>query len=259
MDNEITMANGITYTTKPGFTACHECVNPWPHRYENGDCWVCVNIDVGDTYHALSTGAAFDPAFPNGFPSNSAVAHEMGSEFYFTGQACKKGPHPKKLLLIGPKKCIGCPRVDARRKEKTYYTPEFDCTECGLREPRSVKTNTCMHCRETKATEARKQTVRSVARHAGEKHYTPDTPCPDCDTSERRVYDNKCVHCCSATDSRRSGTQAFIDGNPELIVTRDMARTLGFKVFRTGKPCSRGHTGFRYVTTNGCITCLRGR
>lgn len=100
---------------------------------------------------------------------------------------------------------------------------------------------------------------RSIARQAGRKHYTPDTYCPDCDTDERRVCDNKCVQCCSATDSRRSGTQAFIDANPELIVTRDMARTVGFKVFRTGKPCSRGHAGFRYVTTNGCITCLRGK
>lgn len=244
-------------SNNPNNPICPVC--KWPSdKYLDGSCWVCYNLKIGADYHALANGALPED-FPKGFPHSRGAASKAGSEFYFTGKACTKGKHPRKVLLISPKKCIGCPRVDARRKAETRYKPEFECDVCKTYAPRIVKTDVCTHCHKEKLAAAHTRTIRSVARHAGEKHYTPDTPCLDCDTSERRVYDNKCVHCCSATDSRRSGTQAFIDANPELIVTRDMARTVGFKVFRTGKPCSRGHAGFRYVTTNGCITCLRGK
>lgn len=256
--SNFTMSNGMTYPSKPGFKPCEECVHPWPPRYEDGSCWACTNLEVSEAYTALKDGEAFDPEYSKGFPSSSAIAYELGFEYYYTGQACKKGPHAKKLPLVGPKRCIACPRVAARNEAKTQYNPEIDCAVCGNKAPRLVKTDACMFCRENPSSTPRPKTPRSTARHAGHKHYEADTPCPDCDTFERRVYDNKCVHCCSATDSRKTGTQAFIDGNPDLIVDRDTATSLGFKVFRTGEPCLRGHKGYRYVTTNGCITCLRG-
>jgi hypothetical protein len=46
---------------------------------------------------------------------------------------------------------------------------------------------------------------------------------------------------------------------PDIVISREMAKGMGFKVFRTGKACKRGHVAFRYVSTGGCIECHKGR
>jgi hypothetical protein len=46
---------------------------------------------------------------------------------------------------------------------------------------------------------------------------------------------------------------------PDTVISREMAKGLGFKVFRTGRACKRGHAAFRYVSTGGCIDCHKGR
>jgi hypothetical protein len=38
--------------------------------------------------------------------------------------------------------------------------------------------------------------------------------------------------------------------------TRHEARRLGLKIYK-GSPCPRGHAGLRYVSTRGCIECIR--
>lgn len=40
-------------------------------------------------------------------------------------------------------------------------------------------------------------------------------------------------------------------------MTRREAHALGLKRFFTGIPCRKGHLAERYVTTNGCVDCLR--
>lgn len=42
------------------------------------------------------------------------------------------------------------------------------------------------------------------------------------------------------------------------ILTRADAYRLGLKKFYTGHPCRNGHIAERYVSTKGCIECLRG-
>lgn len=45
---------------------------------------------------------------------------------------------------------------------------------------------------------------------------------------------------------------------PDTVVSKDEARDMGFKVYRTGEYCKRGHNGWRYVSTGNCIECIKG-
>lgn len=44
-----------------------------------------------------------------------------------------------------------------------------------------------------------------------------------------------------------------------MILTAEQAHTLGFTVYRTGKPCKYGHTGWRRLANTVCIECERNR
>jgi len=100
---------------------------------------------------------------------------------------------------------------------------------------------------------------RQAAIAAGQTWYIPDTPCKHCGTlAERNVHNGQCKGCITPTvDGRRSPDSIMMEAQPDMIVSRDQARKLGLKVFRTGEPCTRGHVGFRYVSTGSCINCLR--
>lgn len=43
------------------------------------------------------------------------------------------------------------------------------------------------------------------------------------------------------------------------LLHRETAKALGFTHYSTGKPCRRGHTSPRYVSTGNCMDCLRLR
>ena len=42
------------------------------------------------------------------------------------------------------------------------------------------------------------------------------------------------------------------------IIDRDKARALGLTRFFTGEPCKHGHVVERYVSSGGCVECVRG-
>jgi len=122
------------------------------------------------------------------------------------------------------------------------------------------KNNRCLFCEEDRL----KPSPRQAALMAGETWYMPDNDCPRCGTrAERRVADGRCRGCVpmgeSRTDNRRSETSVMMAAAPNMVLSRDDARKLGLKVYRTGEPCRRGHTGFRWVSTGHCIDCLKGR
>lgn len=52
---------------------------------------------------------------------------------------------------------------------------------------------------------------------------------------------------------------AIMAAAPDWVVSRGAARAMGSPVYRTGRPCRKGHTGYRYVSTGACVECLRGR
>lgn len=96
-----------------------------------------------------------------------------------------------------------------------------------------------------------KPTPRQIAQAAGETWYMPDNYCKRCNTqSLKRVNDGRCKGCTPPKVKEANPLPA------DTIMDRVTARSLGFKHYRTGAYCKRGHTGFRYVSTSQCCECL---
>ncbi len=117
----------------------------------------------------------------------------------------------------------------------------------------------CLGCIKDKA----KPTARQQAIMDGERWYTPDTICPRCDQiAQKRVDNGQCRGCTGNTgdtDRRETPDSAMMRNEPDMVISRQESIEYGFKVYRTGKPCKNNHTGWRYVSTNNCINCLRGK
>jgi len=69
---------------------------------------------------------------------------------------------------------------------------------------------------------------------------------------KRDLASGRCITC------RSTKKQNIEDLAPDAIISRDAAIMLGLKMYRTGKPCRRGHKSFRFVANNGCSACKRG-
>lgn len=74
------------------------------------------------------------------------------------------------------------------------------------------------------------------------------------------IVTKRCVACAEATrktvtDGRTTASRKFAKDNPEYIIDRESARSLGFTLYRTGLACRRGHAGWRYVSTGNCVEC----
>jgi hypothetical protein len=72
----------------------------------------------------------------------------------------------------------------------------------------------------------------------------------------REAGKKKCL-VCADTDGRNTPDAAMSRDFPDMILSREDARAMGFSRFRTGTPCKHGHSGWRYTSTGGCIPCLR--
>lgn len=113
---------------------------------------------------------------------------------------------------------------------------------------------------QTCAATPKKLSQRQVAMKAGDTKYTPVTPCTHCHTiAPRRVDNGKCDGCTSiAPDNRETADSVMMRECPDMVIDKVTARDMGFKVYRTGNECKKGHTAWRYVSTGTCIKCLRG-
>ena len=120
----------------------------------------------------------------------------------------------------------------------------------------------CMQC--TNRLKPREQAIVD-----SEPTYVSTSPCTQCNNITLRKTDNKeclvCEHVPSVPGNKAptSATKLTPDtimmrDAPDTIVSREDAEIYGFKVYRTGQPCRRGHTGWRYVSTGNCIDCLKG-
>jgi formamidopyrimidine-DNA glycosylase len=87
----------------------------------------------------------------------------------------------------------------------------------------------------------------------GQKWYRPKKPCPRCGLMVKKPTSNgKCPGC-----TLREETWIMIKNAPDMVISSDHARKLKLQVYRTGKPCRNGHTGFKMISTNDCIDCLK--
>lgn len=132
------------------------------------------------------------------------------------------------------------------------------CERAGHPGVRTVD-DRCWYCVQEHATRSARQ--RAIA--AGEDWYTPDEACRRCGTyARRRVRDGRCDHCDPVHEQAPDGRTMTDDQTdwmpPDTVLSRQDARTLGLRFFRTGKPCRRrGHTGWRYTSTGACVDCKR--
>ena len=77
-----------------------------------------------------------------------------------------------------------------------------------------------------------------------------------------RDLNNNCVECeyikkNKKLDGRATITTRMMFDYPDMILDYETAKTLDFKVYRTGEPCWQGHTDYRYVRNKTCVICSR--
>jgi len=197
-------------------------------------------------------------------PVNTKQAIEMGLELWVRSEPCPRSGHYGIRTLKGH--CYFCelerntksPRQIAMAASETWYTPTEPCPKCNTLSERRVNDGKCSGCHPN-IRKSGDRSPRQAAIAAGQTWYIPDTPCKHCGTlAERNIHNGQCKDCMTPTmDGRRSPDSIMMEAQPDMIISRDQARKLGLKVFRTGEPCTRGHVGFRYVSTGSCIKCLR--
>jgi hypothetical protein len=186
---------------------CKICATGEPIRYVKDDsCYGCAVRELKETLFNLRN----DPSgLDHKVPTSPAEAIEYGVDYWFTGKACPRGPHPEKKAVDSSK-----------------------CVTCSGENPRQA----------------------AISR--GDKTYTPLVACKRCLTkAEKRVDNGKCSGCMPTTKKTHEPSAELMSGCPDIVLTRAEAKNMGFKVFRTGVACLRGHKGFRYVSTGGCLEC----
>lgn len=146
-------------------------------------------------------------------------------------------------------------RDEARERGVELFISDNQCKKHGHIGLKNMS-GRCYYCE----TARNNVSPRQQAVKAGKKWYLPDTPCNRCNTIvERRVDNGQCKGCKSNgdKDGRVTAESQLMKEQPDLIMSRDDAKMMGFKVYRTGTECHKGHGGYRYVSTGNCIDCLK--
>lgn len=129
------------------------------------------------------------------------------------------------------------------------------CTEYGHVKLTNNKYRKCYFCE----TQRNKQ---EQAEHYGDEYHLTRSKCGGCGiVTLRNTADRSCVECGHMPRTRQgvlSETTLMMRNNPDMVISKEDADLLDIRVFRTGEPCSHGHTGWRYVSTGNCISCLKG-
>lgn len=58
-----------------------------------------------------------------------------------------------------------------------------------------------------------------------------------------------------AVDRRISASFELARSLPDMEISRQAAIVLGMSIYRTGRPCFKGHAGWRYVSSGACVAC----
>lgn len=129
------------------------------------------------------------------------------------------------------------------------------CSKCGGLHLCRIDNYKCVSCMVADMSPRRKAIIE------GKQWYIPDTPCLKCGLLvERHVATGACSNCINkGVDRRATPESELMRAEPNAIISKEQAKTMGLKIYRTGRPCTKGHTGWRYVSTNSCIDCLRSK
>lgn len=125
-----------------------------------------------------------------------------------------------------------------------HFFTHKSCEVCGALCKRTLN-GRCFFCTGT--------SPRQAAVSAGKIWYTPTEPCKKCgQIAEKRVNNGECKGCTSKLAPKLVPIRRQW---PDMIISHKDAAAAGMNTYRTGKPCARGHTGWRWVSTRGCLTC----
>lgn len=232
---------------------------------KNDRCVLCADMDARDFFGLITRQVTLVPTAPT--PTVRATSRnlkrhrvigEMGVIQYLEALPLLLGEGVFETVPIEFWPDVPTSPSAAAASHTEYYVRSEKCRDCGAIGLRHSDDGKCYFCEKAK----RVLSARQSAVAAGERWYLPDSDCVRCGTrSERRVSDGRCKGCSTADatpDARQTPDSLMMEANPEMIISKADAGAYGFKVFRTGKPCTKGHTGWRYVSTGGCIDCLRG-
>lgn len=207
---------------------------------ENDQCVVCFAKEAwSDTCMSLK------------YPTTGLHARAMGLSYFYTPEPCSKGAH-----LVT--KDISNPRINCWTCSTTKRSHSGEkCPDCDQRAAVRADTGECGGCHPS---------PRQLAIKAGDSKYLPDVPCPHCNTiALKRVDNGQCDQCIldarGGVDGRATRmdepSRVLMESAPDTVLDRPTARAMGLTIYRTGEECTNGHTGWRYVSTGGCITCKR--
>lgn len=196
-------------------------------------------------------------------PTTKNGAVNCGEPFYLREVTCRTHGHLGVTSLKGD--CYYCAerknklssRQKAVRDGLKWYLPEEPCKNCGQHAEKRVDNGQCRGCGGSASAAL---SPRQEAIKAGAKWYLPVDSCPKCGQhAEKRVDNGQCRGCASnpAGDRRTTPDSVMMNECLDLVISRADARSTGLGVYRTGEACPNGHTGYRYVSTGGCIDCLR--
>lgn len=240
------------------------------------DAWVnpepCPQGHVG--IRLLDGSCAVCAHGPRGRWSPRQIALDAGEAWYVPDEPCAQcGERAERSVHNG--RCRACTRADRAQSPRqqaldagrAWYMPDTPCSRCGETALRHVGNGRCQACEPP----VRGPSPRQAAIAAGEAWYMPDTPCRHCgQIAERRVANAQCRGCQAlarqsdgmpdgmAGQSERAQGVAAMQSQPDMVVSREDARSLGLPAFRTGRACKKGHRGFRYTVSGNCIDCARG-
>lgn len=152
-------------------------------------------------------------------------------------------------LATGLPKSVG----EANAAGLDFYWVPLPGKYCGHIGMKTLS-GSCYQC-ETARQEARR-TPRQQAITNGETWYQPESGelCKNGHNAPRRISNGSCREC--EVRCKADNTSPIWRTSPDLIISREDAKTRGLMVYRTGQPCKRGHSSFRYISTGNCLECM---
>lgn len=71
-----------------------------------------------------------------------------------------------------------------------------------------------------------------------------------------KTPEGRCYVCEQGEGGAVSYDRQVRDECPGTVISKEQARAAGMKIYRTGEPCKHGHRDYRYISTDGCLSCV---
>ena len=204
-------------------------------------------------------------------PTSPAAAMSEGLTYWYKDDyaLCEKNPHPK-ARHVDHGRCVACTgekdghqRQYAKDHADDHYNSTFPCVKCNF-ERYWTDTGKCATChpRVKKSPNMSASRVfmeaspdaivsREMATLMGIKVFRDGSQCRRGHDGFRRL-NGQCLGCINGEPSRPVNETTAPSGMKRTEATKS-----GYRLYNTGTPCQRGHTGPRYTSTGNCKECLK--